>query len=65
VLQGGEGIISKFKPLIYTELWENENRQNCFKLMNSLGYSIRVLQKDQLVDYKPEKHNTQNFFFIP
>ncbi len=65
VLQGGEKIISKYKPLIYTELWENENRHNCFKLMNSLGYSIRVLQKNQLVDYKPEKHNTQNFFFIP
>lgn len=65
VLQGGQKLITLHRPLVYTELWENENRTNCFNLMKSMGYTINVLIKNQLVAYEPKKHNTQNFFFIP
>lgn len=65
VLKGGEKLIAKSKPLIYTELWENENRSNCFALMEKLGYKVKVLQQRKLVPFEAHKHQTQNFFFIP
>jgi len=65
VLEGAQAIISKYRPVIYTELWENENRQKCFQLMKSHGYQIKVLHKKMLVDFDAQKHLTQNFFFIP
>ena len=65
VLKGGENLIKKFKPLIYTELWENENREHCFELMKELGYSIQVLHQRQLVPFDKERHRVQNFFFVP
>jgi FkbM family methyltransferase len=65
VLKGGEKLIQRFKPLIYTELWENENRTSCFNLMRNLGYNIQVLQQNKLVNFQPETHHTQNFFFVP
>ncbi len=65
VFQGGIETIKKHKPVIYTELWDNENRQNSFKLLCSLGYKTKVLQNGELINFDPEKHKTQNFFFIP
>jgi FkbM family methyltransferase len=65
VLDGAKDLIKKHKPLIYTELWENENRDNCLKLIRELEYDVQVIQDGKLVDFDSQKHNTQNFFFIP
>ena len=65
VLDGGKELIRKNRPLIYTELWENENRHNCLKLVRELGYNVKVIIGEELVDYNPDTHITQNFFFIP
>lgn len=65
VLAGARQIIQRNRPIIYTELWENENRYKCFDLMKSEGYSIKVLNHGKLVDFEKEKHKTQNFFFVP
>jgi FkbM family methyltransferase len=65
VLEGGRNLIGKYQPLIYAELWDNDNRKNCFGLMKGLKYSIRVLHGGSLVDFNPGIHHTQNFFFIP
>lgn len=65
VLEGASAIIGKYRPVIYTELWENENRQKCFQLMQSNGYKIKVLHQKKLEDFDSQKHLTQNFFFIP
>lgn len=65
VLKGGEKTIRRHRPLIYTELWENENRQRCFDFLTDLGYRIEVLCNGALNSYDPEVHRTQNFFFIP
>ena len=35
VLKGGLKIIQRDQPIIYTELWDNENRTQCFDI---LGY---------------------------
>lgn len=65
VLKGGEKLIQKNAPLIYTELWENENREKCLTFIRAQGYSVNVLNSGQLELFNPEKHHTQNFFFLP
>ncbi len=65
VLDGGKQTIIKHRPIIYTELWENENRDKCFNFIRNLNYSIKVLQNNELVDFDKKIHTTQNFFFIP
>jgi hypothetical protein len=65
VFRGGENMLRKYRPLIYCELWENENRDRCFALLrDELGYRIQVLVNDKLVDYIPGQHHNQNFFFV-
>ena len=39
VLEGAKNLINKNKPLIYAELWYNENRKNCFDLLKQLNYA--------------------------
>ncbi|HQV00403.1 MAG: FkbM family methyltransferase [Bacteroidia bacterium] len=65
VLDGGKQLIKKYKPIIYAELWDNENRKQCFVLMQSLGYEIQVLINHALVTFNADVHQKQNFFFIP
>jgi FkbM family methyltransferase len=64
VFLGAKQLILKNKPIIYCELWDNQNRKNCFELMNELGYSIFVLQQNVLAPFEAGLHKTQNFFFV-
>jgi FkbM family methyltransferase len=63
VLEGAVKLLTKFKPLIYAELWNNQNRVDCMKLLTNLGYNTFVLEKGELVKFESDKHDTQNFFF--
>ncbi len=65
VLKGGQDLIQKNQPIIYTELWENENRTKCFEFLLDLKYSIKVLNGKGLKDYNPNVDKTQNFFLLP
>lgn len=65
VLRGAKNLITTFKPIIYTELWANDNREICFHLLQSMGYSPKVVVNKQLVPYESSIHDHQNFFFIP
>lgn len=65
VLSGAKEILQKNKPIIYCELWDNENRKNTIQLLRSLGYITKVLIRNKLVEFVPEIHQTQNFFFLP
>ena len=62
VLKGAQQLISRCHPLIYAELWDNENRSNCFDLMKSYNYKILCVSNDQIVEWDPEIE-TQNFIF--
>ena len=64
VLEGGKKLIEKHKPVIYTELWDNLNRDECFKMLRELNYHVKILENNRLVSYSKLKHKTQNFFFI-
>jgi len=63
VLKGAAEIINKNRPLIYAELWDNENRIACIHFLTKLNYEIKVLEKDMLNDFTDQ--NAINFFFIP
>lgn len=68
VFEGARELLQRDKPIVYCELWDNENRKKCFELMHELSYDVKVLINGQLVLYKEEIikiHPTQNFFFIP
>ena len=65
VLKGAERLIEKNKPVIYSELWENDSRKKCFTFLNKLGYSAFILQKKELVPFTKKYHEKNNFFFIP
>lgn len=64
VLRGGKEILAKNLPIIYTELWNNDNRQKCFRFLKELGYSTYVVIGDDHIPFDPSKHQMQNFIFI-
>ena len=65
VFRGGRQLLQRHKPIIYCELWDNENRRKCFEFLTDLGYVIRVLVDQKLVTFDPLIHPNHNFFFIP
>ncbi|TND07572.1 MAG: FkbM family methyltransferase [Bacteroidetes bacterium] len=64
VLEGGKELLQQWWPVIYTELWDNENRYKCFDLLKELSYVIKVAGTSGLEDYDPARHTNQNFIFI-
>lgn len=64
VLLGAEEMIRRCKPVLYVELWDNENRQQCMDLMKSWSYTAHVVEKSALVPFTPQ-HSQQNFIFLP
>lgn len=64
VLKGGQRIINNNKPVIYAELWDNENRSNCFSFLQEMNYGTFVVENNDLVPFNPTLHNKQNFIFI-
>lgn len=65
VLEGAKDIIKQYQPLIYIELWENQNREKCFQLIKSLDYDIYSVDKGQIKLFEKQYHNIQNFIFKP
>jgi len=65
VLIGGRKTIEKDQPLIYSELWDNENRRECIALLETMNYQTCAIVSGKVVNYDQEKHQTQNFIFVP
>ncbi len=64
VLDGAKQLIAKNRPVVYAELWENENREKCFELFKSLNYKTIVVVDKKAVEFDRAKHKTQNFIFL-
>ena len=60
VLDGAKKLIAKNSPVVYAELWENENREKCFELFKILNYKTVVVVDNKAVEYDSAKHETQN-----
>lgn len=65
VLDGAKQLIAKNKPIVYAELWENENREKCFDFFKKLNYKTVIVLDKRAVEFDPAKHKTQNFIFLP
>lgn len=65
VLRGGTVILEEYMPVIYCELWPNQNRNNVFNLLTGIGYGIFVNTDKGLVKYQEGLHSQHNFFFLP
>lgn len=65
VLDGAKKLIEKNKPIVYAELWENENRDKCFTLFDALNYKTFVISDNKMLSFEPSRHKTQNFIFLP
>ncbi len=64
VLKGGQQLLIDNKPLIYMELWDNENRIFCMNFLKSMNYDCFVIENNQCVQFQLGKHKQQNFLFI-
>ena len=63
-LLGASQILKRDQPVIYAELWDNENRENCFELLSSIGYKTYVVVNNELIEFNSTQHNQQNFIFV-
>ena len=65
VLKGAMETLRLHRPVLYVELWPNENRRRCFELLGELGYEVLVCEGGHLAPYEPGRHAQQNFIFRP
>lgn len=65
VFEGAVNLLKKYKPIIYAELWNNDNRYRSFKILEELGYKIMIYLNGSFVDFDKKKHEVDNFFFFP
>ncbi len=63
-LEGASKILSEQKPVLYLELWENENRYQCFDILEKHGYKAFVNSSKGLKPYDAQSDKKQNFVFI-
>lgn len=63
-LKGGKRILESNHPIIYAELWDNENRSNCIDLLTSMNYKPHVVVNNELTVFDVTQHKNQNFIFI-
>ncbi|NCD70406.1 FkbM family methyltransferase [Mucilaginibacter agri] len=62
VLKGGQQLLTRHKPVIYCELWDNEMRPLVMNYLKELGYAVKVFENKALVDFKDQEET--NFIFI-
>jgi len=62
-LKGASQLLETHKPVIYAELWDNKNRQQCFDLLNGFGYTTYVVEQGELTPFNAAVHQQQNFIF--
>ncbi|MBI1836581.1 MAG: FkbM family methyltransferase [Flavobacteriia bacterium] len=63
-LKGGRRILEQNHPIIYAELWDNQNRINCIDLLEEFKYVPYIVVNDTLEVFNKELHTSQNFIFI-
>ena len=63
VIEGAMETLRVHRPLLYIELWPNENRRRCLELLNGLGYQAFVCEHGRLTPFEPDRHAQQNFIF--
>ncbi len=65
VFRGGRNLLTRDHPIIYCELWPNENRKQVFQFLTTIDYQIFVFDGHTLVPFAEGIHDQHNFFFLP
>jgi FkbM family methyltransferase len=65
VFRGALALLERCRPIVYTELWDNDVRSRCFALFDQLRYDVRVHEDGDLVPYDAARHHHHNFFMVP
>lgn len=65
VLKGAMNILENHRPIIYTELWQNENRSQCINLIEKLNYKVFIFVKNKTTIFNESIAEGQNFLFVP
>jgi len=63
VFSGAKELIAKHRPIIYSELWDNQKRESCIELFRKLDYAVKIVVHNELIDFTNQ--NDINFIFIP
>lgn len=65
VLKGGKEMLKNNKPIIYAELWNNENRTQTMDFLKDLGYTTYfVNERFELEKLDNNFNGKQNFIFV-
>ncbi len=65
VIKGGLQIIQKHRPLLYIELWDNENRVLCMNQMLGIQYTAYFFRDSKLIKFDQNQNSGINFCFLP
>jgi len=64
VFKGARELLSKHRPIIYCEIWDNNKRaQTISYIKNEMGYYVKVYDGEKLVHFTNQ--DAVNFFLIP
>jgi len=65
VLAGAVQMLQRCRPVIYCELWNNENRRHSFELLRSLRYTPHIVRSGRMVQLDQIDYTGQYFIFLP
>lgn len=69
VLEGMQNIISKFKPVIYCEIYKgtdsNPDPLRTINFIKKFGYDVLVIRENKIADFDIHIDIFHNYFFIP
>lgn len=65
IFKGAKNTILKNRPIIYCELWNNQNRKKVFSIVENFNYSIYYRKGNFLLPFNENDYLGKNFFFRP
>jgi FkbM family methyltransferase len=65
VLAGARELLRRDRPLVYCELWDNDNRRKCIEIAEELGYTVNVFSNGELQLFDSSKHLAEDFLLLP
>lgn len=67
VFRGGRELIAANRPLVYTELWDNERTTECLEMFRAMDYSVQVYDTESgsLREVPEGRQDAGDYFLVP
>lgn len=65
VLRGAQQTLRRHRPILFAELWDNEDRPACLELLAGLGYDAFVFSPAGPVPFTLERRSALDFLLLP